>query len=218
MMRPADDGGTSRETCKVCAVAHLVTLCGLRAHPSRQAHARKRATACHAGCYALRPSEVGTLFPLAARKRGAAKRKSDGRKGVPPARLLRSQARKIAPRVPPSPCYSLHLTMPVSPQPPANQRPALKMRHVYFRRFAPENRRFPPETPLLTHCYRPAFERNLRRRRKRNYNPTACCATKASTTSTIFCCCRFGRRDTASNARRALPIGPLFCRFSLPFP
>ena len=94
MMKPADYGGTSRETCAVCAVAHLVTLCGLRAHPSRQAHARKRATACHAGCYALRPPEVGTLFLLAARKRGAAKRKSDGRKDVPPAGLLRCQAQR----------------------------------------------------------------------------------------------------------------------------
>jgi len=37
MMRPAEYGGTSCETCAVCAVAHLITLYGLRAHPSRRA-------------------------------------------------------------------------------------------------------------------------------------------------------------------------------------
>ena len=108
--------------------------------------------------------ESRCAFPFSRRKKkGRLKRKSDGRKDWPPAGLLRCQARKNALRVPPSPCYSLHLTMPISPQPRANQRPALKMRHVFFRRFAPENRRFLPKTPLKPHCCRPVIERNLRR-------------------------------------------------------
>ena len=76
MMKPAEYGGTSRETCAVCAFAHLVTLCGLRAHPSRHAPAGSRARGTP-GCYALRPQEAGALLSFSRQdKEGRLKEKA----------------------------------------------------------------------------------------------------------------------------------------------